>query len=276
MGRAPASAGTEQAPDTQTVPEPELTAPSPFDLCGRTALVTGAATGIGQAIALGLAGAGADLVLTSELDNLAETTGRAERLGRQVTNHQLDLSHADDIPAVLGGVFEDRAVDILVNAAGIIRRQPAVEFSDDNWRQVLEINLTAAFTLSRLAAGPMLARGRGKIINVASMLSFQGGQLVTSYTASKHGLVGLTRALANEWAASNVQVNAIAPGYIATRTTEALREDPVRSQEILSRIPAGRWGSPDDVRGAAVFLAAPASDYVTGHVLAVDGGWMSR
>jgi 2-deoxy-D-gluconate 3-dehydrogenase len=175
----------------------------------------------------------------------------------------------------VGELLEQRQVDILVNAAGIIRRQQAAEFSDENWRDVLEVNLTAAFTLCRQVAAPMLARGYGKIINVASMLSFQGGHLVTSYAASKHGLVGLTKALANEWAAANVQVNAVAPGYISTRTTEALRADPVRSAEILSRIPAGRWGEPEDVRGAATFLASRASDYVTGHVLAVDGGWMS-
>jgi len=247
-----------------------------FDLSGRTALVTGGATGIGQAIALGLASLGADLVVLSERDDTEETVTAAQRLGRAAEGRVLDLARPEQIPQVLEAVLAAHQVDVLVNAAGIIRRQPAVEFSDENWRAVLEVNLTAAFTLSRLVAGPMLARRSGKIINVASVLSVQGGQLVSSYAASKHGLVGLTKAFANEFAASNVQVNALAPGYIATRTTEALRNDPQRSEEILSRVPAGRWGTPDDVWGAAAFLACPASDYVTGHVLAVDGGWLSR
>ncbi|MQA82158.1 MAG: 2-dehydro-3-deoxy-D-gluconate 5-dehydrogenase KduD [Streptosporangiales bacterium] len=249
---------------------------SPFDLHGRVALVTGGATGIGQAIAVGLAETGADLVLTSERDNLDETVGRVSALGRSADCRRLDLSRGDDIPEVVGDVLTSHRIDILVNAAGIIRRQPALEFSDENWREVLEVNLTAAFTLSRHVAAPMLVRGSGKIINIASMLSFQGGHLVTSYTASKHGLVGLTKAFANECAPRNVQVNALAPGYIATRTTEALRADPERSAEILARIPAGRWGTPRDISGAAVFLASHASDYVSGHVLAVDGGWMAR
>lgn len=249
---------------------------SPFDLSGRTALVTGAATGIGQAIAIGLAEAGADLVLLSEVDNLAETAAEVRDRGSTAEGVLLDLSRTGEIPAALESTLRRRPVDILVNAAGIIRRQRAVEFSDRNWHEVIDVNLHAAFTLSRLVAGPMLARGSGKIINVASMLSFQGGMLVASYTASKHGLVGLTKALANEWAASNVQVNAVAPGYISTRTTEELQADPVRGAEILRRIPAGRWGTPQDICGAAIFLASSASDYVTGHVLAVDGGWLSR
>lgn len=249
---------------------------SPFDLHGRTALVTGAATGIGQAIAVGLAEAGADLVVSSEQDNLAGTVESAERLGRTAERRLLDLSCPDEIPRVVEDLLASHRIDILVSAAGIIRRQRATELSDTDWRDVLEVNLTAAFTLSRLVAAPMTERGSGKIINVASMLSFQGGNLVASYAASKHGLVGLTRAFANECAPNNVQVNALAPGYISTRTTEALRADPERSAEILGRIPAGRWGTPEDVCGAATFLASPASDYVSGHVLAVDGGWMSR
>ncbi len=247
-----------------------------FDLSGRTALVTGGATGIGQAIAVGLASLGADLVLMSERDDLGESVARAQRLGRAAEGRLLDLSKPDRIPDAIRSVLAAHRIDILVNAAGIIRRQPAAEFSDDNWRDVIEVNLTAAFTLSRLVAAPMLARRKGKIVNVASLLSFQGGQLVTSYAASKHGLVGLTKAFANEFASQNVQVNALAPGYIATRTTQALRDDPQRSAEILGRIPAGRWGTPEDVWGAAAFLACPASDYVTGHVLTVDGGWMSQ
>jgi 2-deoxy-D-gluconate 3-dehydrogenase len=249
---------------------------SPFDLRGRTALVTGAGSGIGQAIAVGLAKAGADLVLCSEQQNLDETARRVRRLGRTASRSVFDLRRAEEVPAAMTGLLARHQVDILVNAAGIIRRQTATEFSDANWRDVLEVNLTAAFTLSRLAAAEMVERRAGKIINVASMLSFQGGHLVASYSASKHGLVGLTKAFANECAVHNVQVNAVAPGYIATRTTEALRADPDRSAEILGRIPAGRWGRPEDVSGAAVFLASSASDYVSGHVLAVDGGWLSR
>lgn len=247
-----------------------------FDLSGRTALVTGGGSGIGQAIAVGLAEAGADLVLLSDQPSMDETASRVQAMGRTADSVVLDLADHEAVPAVAEDLVSRRQVDVLVNAAGIIRRQPAAEFSETNWRDVLEVNLTAAFTLSRIAAVPMLRRGHGKIINIASMLSFQGGSLVTSYAASKHGLVGVTKALANEWADGNVQVNALAPGYIRTRTTEDLRNDPARSAEILSRIPAGRWGEPEDVAGAAVFLASRASDYVTGHVLAVDGGWMSR
>ena len=247
-----------------------------FDLSGRTALVTGGGSGIGQAIAVGLAEAGADLVLLSDQPSMDETASRVQAMGRTADSVVLDLADHEAVPAVAEDLVSRRQVDVLVNAAGIIRRQPAPEFSETNWRDVLEVNLTAAFTLSRIAAVPMLRRGHGKIINIASMLSFQGGSLVTSYAASKHGLVGVTKALANEWADGNVQVNALAPGYIRTRTTEDLRNDPARSAEILSRIPAGRWGEPEDVAGAAVFLASRASDYVTGHVLAVDGGWMSR
>jgi 2-deoxy-D-gluconate 3-dehydrogenase len=248
---------------------------SAFDLQGRTALVTGASSGIGQAVAVGLAEAGADLVLSADTPAMDETVQLVERSGRRAECVVLDLSRTQDIGPAMDELLDRRQIDVLVNAAGIIRRQPAAEFSDENWSDVLDVNLTAAFLLSRAVAGPMLARGRGKMINIASMLSFQGGSLVTSYAASKHGLVGLTKALANEWAIGNVQVNALAPGYIATRTTEPLRADPVRSAQILGRIPAGRWGTPQDVSGAAVFLASAASDYVTGHVLAVDGGWLS-
>lgn len=248
---------------------------TPFDLRGGTAMVTGGASGIGQAIAVALARAGADLVLCSDHDDLDETADQVTNAGRRVSRHVFDLAEAARVPTVAQQVLDTHRVDILVNAAGIIRRQPLSELSEENWRQVLEVNLTAAFTLSRLAAKAMVTRGRGKIINVASMLSFQGGQLVTSYSASKHGLVGLTKAFANECAPHNVQVNALAPGYITTRTTEALRSDPVRGPQILSRIPAGRWGVPEDIGGPAVFLASAASDYVSGHVLAVDGGWLA-
>jgi 2-deoxy-D-gluconate 3-dehydrogenase len=249
---------------------------SQFGLQGCSALVTGAASGIGQAIAVGFADAGADVLLLSERDDLDETAERVQDRGRRSDRLVLDLADRDAVPAAIERLLAERQVDILVNAAGIIRRQEAAEFSEQNWRDVLEVNLNAAFTLSRMVAPQMLHRGRGKIINIASMLSFQGGSLVASYTASKHGLVGLTKAFANELASGNVQVNALAPGYISTRTTEALQADPVRSAEIVARIPAGRWGEPEDVCGAATFLASRASDYVTGHVLAVDGGWMSR
>ena len=249
---------------------------SPFDLSGRTALVTGGSSGIGQAIAVGLAQAGADVVLLAESAAMEESVGLVEACGRSAEPLVLDLSRTDRIRPAVADLLTRRDVDVLVNAAGIIRRQPAAEFSDENWHDVLDVNVTAAFLLCRLLGPPMLERGHGKIVNVASLLSFQGGSLVTSYAASKHALVGLTRALANEWTAGGVQVNAVAPGYIATRTTEPLRADPLRSAEILARIPAGRWGVPQDVAGAAVFLASPAADYVSGHVLAVDGGWLSR
>lgn len=258
-----------------TSPTERPSVASPFDLTGRTALVTGAGTGIGQAIAVALAAAGAELILTSEQDNLAETTACVEEHTRVLARERLDLRDGPEVPRTAARLLAAHRVDILVNAAGIIRRQQAADFTDENWREVLEVNLTAAFRLSREVARPMLERGSGKILNVASMLSFQGGRLVTSYAASKHGLVGLTRAMATEWAPYNVQVNAVAPGYIVTRTTEELRADPARSAEILGRIPAGRWGTPADVGAPAVFLAAPASDYVTGHVLTVDGGWMA-
>ena len=251
-------------------------AASPFDLSGRTALVTGGSSGIGQAIAVGLAQAGADVVLLADSPEMMESVRLVEASGRTAEALVLDLSHTQEIKRAVADLLGRREVDVLVNAAGIIRRQPAAEFSDENWQDVLDVNLTAAFLLCRLLGPPMLERGHGKIINIASMLSFQGGSLVTSYAASKHGLVGLTRALANEWTARGVQVNAVAPGYIATRTTDPLRADPARSAEILARIPAGRWGVPQDVAGAAVFLASRAADYVSGHVLAVDGGWLSR
>jgi 2-dehydro-3-deoxy-D-gluconate 5-dehydrogenase len=250
--------------------------PSLFSLDGRTALVTGAGTGIGRAIATGLAQAGADLVLLAEHDNLRDTRERARAQGREVDTVVCDLSRLDDIPAVVAPVLERHRVDILVNNAGIIRREPAAEMSPAGWHDVVDVNLNAVFRLSQLVGRPMLDRGEGKIVNVASLLSFQGGVLVASYAASKHGVAGLTKALANEWAPRGVQVNAIAPGYVDTAATADLRADERRDAAIVARIPAGRWGRPDDLRGAAVFLASPASDYVNGHVLVVDGGWMGR
>jgi 2-dehydro-3-deoxy-D-gluconate 5-dehydrogenase len=247
-----------------------------FDLHGRTALVTGGGTGIGRAIALTLAAAGADLLLLSERDNVGETRAAAQAFGRVVGCVTADLGDLDALPGAVEEALRDRPVDILVNNAGIIRRGPAVSISSADWDAVLDVNLKAAFRLAQLVGAPMLDAGRGKVINLASLLSFQGGIDAASYTASKHGVAGLTRVLANEWAAAGVQVNAIAPGYIATDVTAALRASDARSAEILSRIPAGRWGDPDDVAGAALFLASAAADYVNGHVLVVDGGWLAR
>jgi len=246
---------------------------SPFSLHGRTALVTGSRSGIGRAIAVALAHAGADVVLHGHRNDLDEVERDVRRTGRRSTRWILDLA---DTAAIPGAVATLPEVDILVNNAGIIRRAPAAEHSFDDWRSVLDVNLDAVFQLSRTVGAGMLARRHGKIISVASMLSFQGGLRVPGYTAAKHGLAGLTKALACEWAAEGVQVNAVAPGYVATSNTAALRADPAREAEIRSRIPAGRWGRPDDIAGAVVFLASPAADYVNGHVLAVDGGWLAR
>lgn len=247
-----------------------------FDLSGRTALVTGSRTGIGRAIAVALARAGADLVLHGHHDNLDDTQKEVEAAGSTARRWIRDLSRIQGLAEEFDALLDDRQVDILVNNAGIIRRSPASGMTAEDWNAVLATNLDAVFTLAQAAGRRMLARGSGKVVNIASLLSFQGGINVAGYTASKHAVVGLTRALANEWAGQGVQVNAIAPGYIATHNTEALRADPVREGEIRGRIPAGRWGTPEDLAGAAVFLAAPASDYVCGHVLAVDGGWLAR
>ncbi|GAA3124700.1 2-dehydro-3-deoxy-D-gluconate 5-dehydrogenase KduD [Planomonospora alba] len=244
-----------------------------FSLTGRTALVTGARTGIGRAIALGLAAAGADLVLHGRDDDLGEVEAEVRRTGRRVSRWVLDLSEPGRIPEAAARLDP---VDVLVNNAGIIHRAPAAEHRYADFRRVLDVDLDAVWLLSQAVGARMLERGSGKIIMIASMLSFQGGINVPGYTAAKHAVAGLTRALACEWAARGVQVNAIAPGYIATANTERLRADPVREAEIAGRIPAGRWGEPDDLVGAAVFLASRASDYVNGHVLAVDGGWLAR
>lgn len=247
-----------------------------LDLRDRRALITGAGRGIGRAVALGFAEAGADLVLLSERDDLDPVAEQATALGVSVDCARVDLMDAAARTAHIDRLLDRHPVDILVNNAGQIRRAPAEEFPDQDWYEVIELNLHAAFDLSRAFGNRMLARGRGKIVNIASMLSFQGGMFVPSYTASKHALVGLTRALANEWAGRGVNVNAVAPGYISTAVTAALREDQLRSTEILTRIPAGRWGTPEDIVGAAVFLASASADYIHGHVLAVDGGWLSR
>jgi 2-dehydro-3-deoxy-D-gluconate 5-dehydrogenase len=256
----------------------EMDTPS-FDLTGRLALVTGARRGIGLSMATALAAAGADiLAVSATLDpDGGEVRDRVEQLGRRVEVASVDLgdraaldTYLDDLDA------RGHQVDIVVNNAGTILRAPAEDHDDELWDRVLEVNLTAAFRLARRLGAGMLERGRGKIIFTASMLSFQGGINVSSYTASKSALAGITKTLANEWASRGVNVNAIAPGYIATDNTEALRDDPERSRAILDRIPAGRWGTPDDMAGATVFLASPASDYVHGIVLPVDGGWLGR
>lgn len=250
--------------------------PNPFDLTGKVAVVTGANTGIGQAIAIALAGAGADVACVGRTP-AEDTAARIRALGRKAKIVPADLSTiapveriVQDTIASLGGL------DILVNNAGIIRRADAVDFTEADWDAVVDTNLKSVFFLCQAAGRHMIAHGGGKIINIASMLTFQGGIRVPSYTASKSGIGGLTKLLANEWAGKGINVNAIAPGYIATNNTAALQADEVRNKAILDRIPAGKWGDADDLGGAAVFLASRAADYVQGHILAVDGGWLAR
>jgi 2-dehydro-3-deoxy-D-gluconate 5-dehydrogenase len=250
---------------------------NPFDLSGRTAVVTGAKRGIGFGMAVALAAAGADIIGVSAT---IEPSGSAVEeavtgLGRRFQAVPADFSAPDAVTA-LAEKLRALAPDILVNNAGTIRRAPAAEHPDEYWNEVLQVNLTSQFLLTRQVAAPMLERGHGKIIFTASLLSFQGGINVPGYAAAKSGVAGLTRALANEWAATGVNVNAIAPGYIATDNTQALQDDPDRSRSILDRIPAGRWGRADDLGGATVFLASHASDYINGVVLPVDGGWLGR
>jgi 2-deoxy-D-gluconate 3-dehydrogenase len=247
-----------------------------FDLSGRVALVTGANTGIGQAIAVALAEAGADVALAGR-SVPTETLAQIAATGRRSADIRADLSST----APLAGVIEQAeaalgGIDILVNNAGIIRRNDLADFTEADWDAVVDTNLKSLFFLSQAAARGMAARGRGKIINIASLLSFQGGIRVPSYAAAKSGVAGVTRAMANELAAQGVQVNAIAPGYIATNNTAALQADATRNRQIVERIPTGRWGKPEDIAGAAVFLASSAADYVTGQILAVDGGWLAR
>jgi 2-deoxy-D-gluconate 3-dehydrogenase len=249
---------------------------SPFDLHGRCAAVTGAGRGIGQAIALGLARAGADVVLLGRPGSSEATAAAIREQGGTVEVVDLDVSDLDAVERVGGELVGSRQVDVLVNNAGIIDREDTVDLGRDAWQRVLDVNLNGLFFLCQTIGRPMVERGHGKIVSVASLLSFQGGLRVVSYAASKHGVAGVTKALANEWGPHGVQVNAIAPGYISTDNTTALREDPDRSRSILERIPAGRWGAAEDVAGAAVFLSSSAADYVNGHVLVVDGGWMGR
>jgi 2-deoxy-D-gluconate 3-dehydrogenase len=248
-----------------------------FDLHGKCAVVTGASKGLGRAIALALAGAGADVVGVDRTPE-DETAEEVRRLGRRFHVIQADLSDAACIPDIVAEAGRTHgAVDILVNNAGTIRRRPAEDFTEADWDDVMNVNLRSVFFLCQAAGRAMLRTGNGgKIINIASMLSYQGGFTVASYTASKHGVAGITKLLANEWAAKGINVNAIAPGYFATDNTQALRDDPKRSAAILDRIPAGRWGEPADLAGAAVFLASRASDYLHGSIVAVDGGWLAR
>ena len=254
---------------------------SPFDLEGRVALVTGANTGIGQGIAVALAKAGADVVIVARSDP-SETRSLVEAEGVRAHVIKADLSSTKPCAHIVEETVEAFGrLDILINNAGIIRREDALDFSEEDWDAVMDVNLKVLFFLSQAAARHMTewaSQGgmRGKIVNIASMLTFQGGIRVPSYTASKSGVGGLTKLMANEWAAKGINVNAIAPGYIATNNTTALQADETRNRQILERIPEGRWGDPADIGGAAVFLSSSAADYVQGHILAVDGGWLAR
>lgn len=251
---------------------------SRFSLEGKTALVTGSAKGIGRAIAIGLAESGADVAChCRKAGDAAETIAAIEALGRRAVEVTGDMADAESPANVVAASIEHFGkIDILINNAGTIRRAPAVEFSAEDWQAVIDINLTSVFRLAQEAGKHMLAQGSGKIVNIASLLSFQGGITVPAYTAAKSAVAGLTKALANEWASKGVNVNAIAPGYIATDNTTALRADETRNRQILERIPAGRWGEAEDIAGAAVFLSSEASKYVHGHIMVVDGGWMGR
>lgn len=249
---------------------------NPFDLTGRVAVVTGANTGIGQGIALALAQAGADIAAVGR-SAATETVEKVRALGRKAEIISADLSTIEPVGRIVDETVEKLGgLHILVNNAGIIRRNDSVDFTEEDWDAVMDTNLKSVFFLCQTAARHMIPNGGGKIINIASMLTFQGGIRVPSYTASKSGVGGLTKLLANEWASKGITVNAIAPGYIATNNTDALQKDETRNRQIMERIPAGRWGDPADLGGAAVFLASRASDYVQGHILAVDGGWLAR
>lgn len=249
-----------------------------FNLTGKVAIVTGASTGLGEGMAIGLAEAGADVVGIDYMAGPYKAQEIIEGMGRKFLEIQADLSSIEPVNGIIEKTVETFGkVDILVNNAGIIRREDAINFSEKDWDDVLNLNLKTVFFFSQAVAKQFIKQGNGgKIVNIASMLSFQGGIRVPSYTASKSGVMGLTRLMANEWAKHNINVNAIAPGYMATNNTAPLRADPVRSQEILGRIPAGRWGEPEDLRGPVVFLASDAASYVSGYTIAVDGGWLAR
>ncbi|OOM81141.1 2-dehydro-3-deoxy-D-gluconate 5-dehydrogenase KduD [Clostridium sp. BL-8] len=248
-----------------------------FRLDGKVAIVTGGNTGLGQAYSAALAKAGADLVITTHGTNWSETKELIENMGRKVVFVQADLTKKEDRQNIIEvSMKEFGKIDILVNNAGTIKRAPLLEYDEEDWNAVMDINLNAVYFLSQEAAKIMAKQGSGKIINIASMLTFQGGKFVPPYTASKHGVAGITKAFANELACKNIQINAIAPGYIKTANTAPIREDEKRNKEILDRIPAEKWAEPFDLMGAVVFLASRASDYVNGHILAVDGGWLVR
>jgi 2-deoxy-D-gluconate 3-dehydrogenase len=248
-----------------------------FSLKGKVAIVTGGNTGLGQGYAVALAKAGADVFITTHGTNWDETRALIEAEERKVVFFQADLSKRKEVTAAVDACMKEFGrIDVLVNNAGTIRRAPLLEYKDEDWNAVLDVNLNAVYYLCQDVAKIMVNQGSGKIINIASMLAFQGGKFVPAYTASKHGVAGITKAFANELGDKNIQINAIAPGYIATNNTAPIRADEGRSSDILSRIPAGRWGDPSDVMGAVVFLASRASDYVNGHIMAVDGGWLVR
>ncbi|HFT6993171.1 TPA: 2-dehydro-3-deoxy-D-gluconate 5-dehydrogenase KduD [Stenotrophomonas maltophilia] len=249
---------------------------NPFSLEGKVALVTGGNTGLGQGIAVALATAGADVAVAG-IAPPTETIEKITALGRRCLAIEANLISIEPVARVVRETIEGLGgLDILVNNAGLIRRADAVDFSEQDWDDVMNVNIKSAFFISQAAGRHFIEQGHGKIINIASMLSFQGGIRVPSYTASKSGIAGITRLLANEWAGKGVNINAIAPGYMATDNTAQLRADQDRNKAILDRIPAGRWGTPDDLAGAAVFLASSASDYINGAVLPVDGGWLAR
>jgi 2-deoxy-D-gluconate 3-dehydrogenase len=248
-----------------------------FKLNGKTALVTGASAGLGAAIAVALAEAGADVVCHGNTRPAGETCKKIKQLGRRAAAVHFDLGRLEGAIELFEQAQQLAPIDIVINNAGTIRRAPAVEYSDQDWTSVLQVNLNSVFKLSQLAARSFMNRKQpGKIVNIASLLSFQGGITVPAYAASKGAVAQLTKALANEWAVHGINVNAIAPGYMRTDNTKALQQNETRNRQILERIPAGRWGEPEDLAGAAVFLASAASDYMHGHILVVDGGWMGR
>lgn len=249
---------------------------NPFDLTGKTAVVTGGARGLGIGVTRSLLDAGADVIIMSRGDVDPALYAHASEHGRKLSHEKTDLADRQSVERAARNILAKNTVDILVNNAGTQDRHPAVQFPIESWDRVIQTNLTAVFQLCQLFGAPMLDRGDGKIINLASLLSFQGGITVPAYAASKGAVAQLTKALCNEWSSQGVNVNAIAPGYMATDMNEQLIADPVRSTEILSRIPAGRWGKPEDIGDTVVFLASRAAAYIHGHVLVVDGGWMAR
>jgi 2-dehydro-3-deoxy-D-gluconate 5-dehydrogenase len=247
-----------------------------FDLTGKIAMVTGSSTGLGQGMSLGLASAGADLVLVDRVES-DQTAGSIMSMGRRAISLVADLSSMEQLQKVVGdAIAAFGKIDVLVNNAGTIRRTPAIDFSEKDWDEVMAINAKTVFFLSQAVGRDMMKRKQGKIINIASLLSFSGGITVPSYSASKGAVAQITKALANEWGEHGLNINAIAPGYMVTNNTANLRKDANRTRQISERIPMGRWGTPEDLQGAAIFLASRASDYVNGHVLLVDGGWMAR